>query len=1673
VEDRAPLIARPDCRLILLPALVLLAGRGLADTFAPVWQLGSDDANFLPFTQENFSANSPPGSATAKDDDYYLAGTYPAPIGTLAGNEALANFEHAVTQGDPRNRVHFHLTAAQASATSRLRVTIDLRGGGAWIGQSIPGFSTHDITVTFNGQPVAVRNNITWDTIIDVTFPASSVSAVAGANVLQIERTAGGNGGYIGFDYLKLEADTDGLADGDADAIPRWFEEAYGLDDSSTADAALDPDGDGLATLQEFQAGTNPTDPDSDNDGIPDGAETVTNRLLRDTDGDGIADGDEIETDPLLADTDNDGHPDNIEIEQGSDPADDASRPFNFPNAIGLQFISESLAAAALPAHEPAGYFRLPKWNVTPGLPHWRETGTSLTGSMSALKNHRGQTTSVAASWSYHHANAGLHKGPGNERLFSGMIRSESNGSVVTPATVTLSGIPYATYDVLVYVGYIYPDDPGEVNPNNRRVGYVQRNGDTETRRHFACASSPPFLGFTEATATSEAQRKPANYVRYRNLSGASQTISAQSTVLQPVCIHGIQIIDSGTDSDADGMKDSTEVEFRFNPLVADATADADGDGLSNSAELAAGCDPHDADTDKDGLLDGAETITSPTDPDSDNDTLTDGSEVDGAPFPSLPNDLDGDSDNDGYSDAIERLYGSNPMSATNFPPSVPVWDSATNTWRWRIDNVRLLWNHSQSMLGAIPTNEAMLCEAVAQIDAGGWDKELAIGLRYIDGKLVHRFRCIEGVFHLSGQPDSGFWDSDWDGVTDRTKTYGFSGFGEADDSKPLRMEFTAVRAANGSNSWTLNFLLADLTDPGSPVTLASKTWANAIAADASLMSGTTTWTDANGNEGAFEVLIEPGVKAFITPNAVGTPDADSDGMPDAWETLHAFNSASDADALLDADSDGVNNRREYLAGTDPRDSDSDDDGASDGVELAHGSDPLAASSKPAGFDFTGNTSDLDGDGLSDAWTLWSGGVPRAPGADDDGDGMSNLEESQAGSDPDDAASRFDLAAAFVGEDLQLSWTDLPYKAHAVQKSGALDNWQPVTGLPVPTISGGKRQLTIPANTLSPGEGFYRATADPIDSDGDGVEDWTEVEVTGTSPTSSTSGGQTITRANGQPLSGDARLLLERMQGSASAGGSPGTSTPDTPSATNAARFLMQSTFGPVPEDIAQVRSLGFSAWIDQQIALPPSYLTPYIKQIKADANGPRIDPTYNLNTLDNFLFGNNVTTPFARNAVGAPDQLRQRVAFALSQILVVSRRDANLEEKPEGMANYYDMLTRNALGNYGELLLDVALHPAMGWYLSHAGNQKPDPSIPRYPDENFARELMQLFSIGLWELNPDGSRKLDIHGEPIPTYDNGDITELARVFTGLYFVSPYGWGGGGWDDTHLTMPMVMYADRHDFGTKTIPGGFIVPAREETEANGMQDIRDAVDAIFRHPNTPAFVGRQLIQFLVTDNPSPAYVKRVHDVFVDDGRGVRGNLAAVVKAILLDPEARSQPLSSGYGKVREPVIRTMHLGRLFKLAEAHPDFVWWNWQENFYGFAKQEPMNSPSVFNFYTPVYQSPGDIRNNGLVSPGFQIIDTFSSVSFPNLIWKYLHEGFTSAWEWNYPLDYSSTLVLADNPAALVDHVNLLVCAGSMTTRTRGIILSSISSPALTEKDRVALAVWLAMCCPEGTVQR
>jgi len=421
-----------------------------------------------------------------------------------------------------------------------------------------------------------------------------------------------------------------------------------------------------------------------------------------------------------------------------------------------------------------------------------------------------------------------------------------------------------------------------------------------------------------------------------------------------------------------------------------------------------------------------------------------------------------------------------------------------------------------------------------------------------------------------------------------------------------------------------------------------------------------------------------------------------------------------------------------------------------------------------------------------------------------------------------------------------------------------------------------------------------------------------------------------------------------------------------------------------------------------------------------------------------------------------------------------VSRRDPGLENKPLAVADYYDIFVRNAFGNYYDVLREVTFHPVMGRYLSHIGNQKARPEINQYPDENFAREVMQLFSIGLWELHPDGTRKLDAFGQPIPTYGNAQITEFARVFTGLWFGGQR-WGNNGWTDDDNSVPMQMWAEKHDFGEKTLLNGHIIPARAPTVANGVRDVEDALHNLFEHPNTGPFIGKQLIQFLVTSNPSSNYVARVAAVFANDGTGQRGNLAAVVRAILLDEEARDARWYAGapeFGRLKEPVQRAMAIARAGNVGR-HTNLLWWTWGD-FNEAAFQEPTYSPSVFNFFRPNYQPPGLLTQLGLVGPVFQITDSYSSISFPNKLWEMTQSGLAYYNSYQFPPDYAELVSQAADAPKLLDQVNLLFCGGTMSAATRDNILNAVQQiPAHDRLLRTRLAVYLAAACPEGAVQR
>ncbi len=708
---------------------------------------------------------------------------------------------------------------------------------------------------------------------------------------------------------------------------------------------------------------------------------------------------------------------------------------------------------------------------------------------------------------------------------------------------------------------------------------------------------------------------------------------------------------------------------------------------------------------------------------------------------------------------------------------------------------------------------------------------------------------------------------------------------------------------------------------------------------------------------------------------------------------------------------------------------------------------------------------DQDGNGYPDLWEELYNASMLLPDGDADGDKVSNAKEADAGTDPFNSNSRLAVRmAANINGDVDLIWPDIANRPNIIETStdlGVTDPWTPVALSSV--MQGNDHYATINSSDT---KRFYRARSTEPDTDNDQVPDWIESYLgfqSGSGTENSAGSSRSYdTNGDGNPdvtLSGDLAQFNEIYM-------RPDSNQQMTEA--QAARFLIQATFGPTYEDIQYVSQIGPAAWIAEQMSLPKTTTLSYFQAIKDDFDNGNNDPELAGYVAPDFVRGLNFMNGWARATVSGQDQLRQRVAFALSQIVVASRNATGLANQGYSTSHYYDQFIDEAFGNYEDLLNKVSRHPLMGNYLSSLGNQKADVSIERYPDENYARELMQLFTIGLWELNLDGTRKLDLQGEPIPTYGNPEITELARVFTGIHYASS-NFGGGYRDDGfYMTTPMKVFPDEHDFGAKTLVTGHVIPARTATEANGVQDIEDAVYHLVRHPNTAPFVCRQLIQFLVTANPTPAYVARVAAVFQNNGSGVVGDMSAVVQAILLDEEARNPGEHLGtpyFGHLREPVIRTMHLARVMNLSR-YPNLMWWDWGQ-FRAESLQEPMASPSVFNFYRPDFRMRGSLAQNQLDSPVFGITDSYAAIAFPNRLWKITQQGFKFS-DYDFPPDWSGLTPLANDIPALLDRVNLLFCAGTMSARSREIINTVLQSTSDTT-ERIELAVYLAMICPEG----
>ena len=508
---------------------------------------------------------------------------------------------------------------------------------------------------------------------------------------------------------------------------------------------------------------------------------------------------------------------------------------------------------------------------------------------------------------------------------------------------------------------------------------------------------------------------------------------------------------------------------------------------------------------------------------------------------------------------------------------------------------------------------------------------------------------------------------------------------------------------------------------------------------------------------------------------------------------------------------------------------------------------------------------------------------------------------------------------------------------------------------------------------------------------------------------------------------------------------------PDTPlSRTAAHRILEQTTFGARLKDVNAISGTGPESWIDAQMAMPATFLSDGLNKAKNDRWNEYINVWW-------------------RHAVYADDQLRQRVAFALSEIFVVSAQGALGAEQP-ALAHYYDMLLRHSFGNYRELIEEITLSPVMGEYLSMKGNHKPDPEQNLRPDENYARELLQLFSIGLSMLNDDGTTQNDADGVPLPTYNQDHVEAFAHVFTGWHFANAedFRWP----ENKDFINPMVAWPEFHDTGEKTLLNGFVVPAGQSAQ----EDLTNALDNIANHQNVGPFIVKQLITKLVTSNPSSEYVRDVVQVFNKNSDGERGNFGSTVKAILMHKEARQGHLNNPdtFGKIKEPLLRVTQLWRAFEPNDGiHPDFnyAWVNDE------LQQAPLASPSVFNFFTPDFSQPGRIRDSGLVSPEFEILDESSMISMTSRLLA------NSLWSHNYKvtgdgnriaINIDREMDMEHDREALLDHLDLLLLGGRMSAELRQEVSNLMDTRDYNnaESQRVAEAIFLIISSPEAAIQ-
>jgi uncharacterized protein (DUF1800 family) len=518
-----------------------------------------------------------------------------------------------------------------------------------------------------------------------------------------------------------------------------------------------------------------------------------------------------------------------------------------------------------------------------------------------------------------------------------------------------------------------------------------------------------------------------------------------------------------------------------------------------------------------------------------------------------------------------------------------------------------------------------------------------------------------------------------------------------------------------------------------------------------------------------------------------------------------------------------------------------------------------------------------------------------------------------------------------------------------------------------------------------------------------------------------------------------------------------------------AAQYLELSTFGPNPALIAHVQSIGFPAFLNEQFVQQPSnYPTLPLQPttVPVTCTGTCVRDNYSMYPVQLTFF----TSALGQNGLGDQDQLRQRVAFALQQIFVTSGLTIT---QPSWMTPYLQIFDRDAFGNFRQLLDDITLNPAMGGYLNMAGNTK------TAPNENYGREVLQLFTIGLNMLNPDGSVVTDSLGNPVPSYTQAIVDAFSKVFTGWNYCAavntttcknfPSTAGTPDYID-----PMVVTPGNHDGTAKTLLNGFQLPARTPvTAATAALDLKDALDNIFQHQNVGPFISRNLIEHLVTSNPSPSYIARITAVFNDNGSGVRGDLKEVVRAILLDRDARNVTGASVFGHLLEPILFKARLLRAFNTTSSTTDFVLSDSYLPSELIMSQDLFRSGSVFNYYPPMFNIPG-VGANG---PEFAIQSTSTSLARVNFVAETTYKTMSVS-NPNRPkgtwLDLSSVTPFAGSPSQLTGYLNTLMRHGQMSPDLLTTVNNVLAAmPSATSMAKAQEAVYLIGSSPEYFVEK